>query len=87
MTKGSLVRFLPSLLGDMVLSVASVENPTELPHYRDSLVVYEGVLGPIVPGMGAMLNQQALGSLCTVPIPKTPWALPGSKSNSVYHLV
>ena len=46
MTKGSLVRFPPGLLGGMVLLVASTKKLIELPHYGDSLVVCEGVLGP-----------------------------------------
>ena len=60
MTKGSLVRFLPGLLGGIVLPVAFAKISAELPHYREILVVREGVLGPTALKEGARLNLQEL---------------------------
>ena len=60
MTKGSLVQFLLGFLGGMVSPLASAENPAELLHYGDSLVVREGVLGPNALKEQARLDLQEL---------------------------
>ena len=53
-----------------MLPVAFEKNPTELPHYGDSLVVCEGVLDLTAPGVGAKLNQEGARLTGTVPIPE-----------------